>query len=130
MDGNWPIDADQLDDDQVLQAIENIRAETRYPLIAEGLASDGEDDQDANSSDDDGFDWYAEMVEGDETYTNVGLGIEDTINEDFEQELADFGIASLFLSCTQLLMFSPQLRKSLMKKLLTFATSHSRLRAI
>jgi hypothetical protein len=51
--------------------------------------SDDEDDEDP--SDDDGFDWHAEMLEDDEMYADGGLGVDDIINEDFERELAGFG---------------------------------------
>jgi hypothetical protein len=80
------------DDGHVSEAIANIQEEARrprYPVTIEDYSSDDED-----SSDDDGFD-CAEMFEDDEMYADGGLGVDDLVNENFEQELAEFGTNNL-----------------------------------
>lgn len=126
-DRTWGISGVNTDDSRVSEVIANIREEAqcpRYPVTIEDYVSDEEDDQDP--SDDDGFDWHAE---DDEMYTDGGLGVDDIINEDFERELAGFGINETLITSNSQLIVSPQLRKSPRRKLPSFATSHSRLRA-
>jgi hypothetical protein len=118
------------DDSHVSEAVENIWEEaqhSQYPITIEDYVSDDED-----SSDDDGF-GYAEMFEDDEMYADGRLGMDDTVNEDFEQELAKFGTntgnhLSLQILSSLCLSF-PQPRKSLRMKLPSFATLHSRSKA-
>ena len=91
-DGTWGVPGINADDCQVSEAIANIREETqhpRYPVTIEDHVSDDGDEED--SSDDDGFDWHAEMLQDDEMYADGGLCADNIINEDFEQELAGFG---------------------------------------
>jgi hypothetical protein len=88
------VNGNVLDDIQVSDAIANVRGEAwraRVPTI-EDYASDDEDDEGGSRDDEDDFDWHAEMSEDDETYVDGGLGVDDMINEDFERDLARFGI--------------------------------------
>ena len=95
--GTEPVDYDNWDGGQVSEALANVREEAwrqQYPVIAEDYSSDDENNQDRNCDDDDGFDWHAEMCGGDEMDVDDDLEIEDSINQDFERELAEFGKAS------------------------------------
>lgn len=80
------------DDSRIFEVIANIREEVRRPhyrVTVEDCASDDEDDED--SSDDDGINWHAEISDDEKYDADGGLGVDETINEDFEQELARFG---------------------------------------
>jgi hypothetical protein len=82
------------DDHQISDVIENFRENVcglPHPPVTIEDYDDDEDDQ--GDDEDDGFDWDAELCKDYET--NGSLDIEDTINENFEQELAEFGKGTL-----------------------------------
>jgi hypothetical protein len=113
-----------VDDSHVSEVVANIREEARcprHPVTIEDYS--GEDE---NSSGDDESD-YDEMLEDDEMCADGGLGMNDIVDEDFEQELAEFGTnnsLSLQFSTHCVGLFQP--RKSPRTKLPSFAILHSR----
>jgi hypothetical protein len=114
------IDDDHSDDNQVSEAIANVREgawRQQYPEIIEDRPSDNEDDEDGDCddedgdcNDEDGFDWHAEMCEDDEMVVDGELEIEDKIDEDFERELAEFGKAKPFhlMFATHCILFTAE----------------------
>lgn len=131
-DGTEAIDDHHSDETDVSKAVANVLAEAwQHPITnyaSDENGQDDDDDQDQNCDDDDGFDWDAEMCDDDKMDVDRELGIEDSINESFERELAEFGKASPLSCCSQLIVFS-QPKKSLKTKWLSFATLRSRSRA-
>jgi hypothetical protein len=113
-----------VDDSHVSNTVANIREEARrprYPVTIEDYSSDDED-----SSGDDEFD-DVEMLEDDEIYADGGLGVNDMVNEDFEQELAEFGTNNnISLQFSTHCVHPFQQRKSPRTKLPSFATLLSR----
>jgi hypothetical protein len=90
------VDGSASDDTRVSEAVANVREEawrTQYPVGMEDYVSDNEDNDEGSCGDEDGFNWHAEMFEDDGMCADGGLGVEDMINEDFERELDQFGIA-------------------------------------
>ena len=134
-DRTWNISGIDTDDSQISEAMAIIQEQARHPqyrVTVEDYGSDDEGDEDP--SDDDGIDWHAEIsnYDSEKYYADGGLGVDETINEDFEQMLTgfgdDFAIRITLYSRNSLCVF-PQLRKSPRMKLPSFATSPSRSRA-